>query len=97
MIKNMKQSVIVIGSGITGVSCAEDFRRSGAKVTLIDRVKTVDTSQTSFCNAGILDLDGIMPIANPSMLKIIHQTLLYTSHPVYLQCSSLDTFYPWAL
>ena len=42
MIKNMKQSVIVIGSGITGVSCAEELRRSGAKVTLIDRVKAGD-------------------------------------------------------
>ena len=97
MIKNMKQSVIVIGSGITGVSCAEELRRSGAKVTLIDRVKAGDPSQTSFGNAGILAREGIMPIANPSMLKMIPQILLSPSSPVYLKWSYLAKFSPWAL
>ena len=97
MIKNMKQSVIVIGSGITGVSCAEELRRSGAKVTLIDRVKAGDPSQTSFGNAGILAREGIMPIANPSMLKMIPQILLSPSSPVYLKWSYLAKFSHWAL
>jgi D-amino-acid dehydrogenase len=97
MIKNMKQSVIVIGSGITGVSCAEELRRSGAKVTLIDRVQAGDPSQTSFGNAGILAREGIMPIANPSMLKMIPQILLSPSSPVYLKWSYLAKFSPWAL
>ena len=97
MIKNMKQSVIVIGSGITGVSCAEELRRSGAKVTLIDRVKAGDPSQTSFGNAGILAREGIMPIANPSMLKMIPQILLSPSSPIYLKWSYLAKFSPWAL
>ena len=97
MIKNMKQSVIVIGSGITGVSCAEELRRSGANVTLIDRVKAGDPSQTSFGNAGILAREGIMPIANPSMLKMIPQILLSPSSPVYLKWSYLAKFSPWAL
>jgi len=93
----MKQSVIVIGSGITGVSCAEELRRSGAKVTLIDRVQAGDPSQTSFGNAGILAREGIMPIANPSMLKMIPQILLSPSSPVYLKWSYLAKFSPWAL
>ena len=97
MIKNMKQSVIVIGSGITGVSCAEELRRSGANVTLIDRVKAGDPMQTSFGNAGILAREGIMPIANPSMLKMIPQILLSPSSPVYLKWSYLAKFSPWAL
>ena len=97
MIKNMKQSVIVIGSGITGVSCAEELRRSGAKVTLIDRVEAGDPAQTSFGNAGILAREGIMPIANPSMLKMIPQILLSPSSPVYLKWSYLAKFSPWAV
>ena len=97
MIKNMKQSVIVIGSGITGVSCAEELRRSGANVTLIDRAKAGDPTQTSFGNAGILAREGIMPIANPSMLKMIPQILLSPSSPVYLKWSYLAKFSPWAL
>ncbi|MDB4245658.1 FAD-binding oxidoreductase [Amylibacter sp.] len=97
MIKNMKQSVIVIGSGITGVSCAEELRRTGANVTLIDRVKAGDSTQTSFGNAGILAREGIMPIANPSMLKMIPQILLSPNSPVYLKWSYLAKFSPWAL
>jgi len=97
MIKNMKQSVIVIGSGITGVSCAEELRRSGANVTIIDRVKAGDPTQTSFGNAGILAREGIMPIANPSMLKMIPQILLSPNSPVYLKWSYLAKFSPWAL
>ena len=97
MIKNMKQSVIVIGSGITGVSCAEELRRSGANVTLIDRVKAGDPTQTSFGNAGILAREGIMPIANPSMLKMIPQILLSPNSPVYLKWSYLAKFSPWAI
>ena len=97
MIKNMKQSVIVIGSGITGVSCAEELRRSGANVTLIDRVKAGDPTQTSFGNAGILAREGIMPIANPSMLKMIPQILLSPNSPIYLKWSYLAKFSPWAL
>ncbi|MBT4133847.1 MAG: FAD-binding oxidoreductase [Rhodobacterales bacterium] len=93
----MKQSVIVIGSGITGVSCAEELRRSGANVTLIDRVKAGDPTQTSFGNAGILAREGIMPIANPSMLKMIPQILLSPNSPVYLKWSYLAKFSPWAL
>jgi len=93
----MKQSVIVIGSGITGVSCAEELRRSGANVTLIDRAKAGDPTQTSFGNAGILAREGIMPIANPSMLKMIPQILLSPSSPVYLKWSYLAKFSPWAL
>ena len=42
----MKQKVIVIGAGITGISCAEELRRSGAEVTLIDRVPAGDPSQS---------------------------------------------------
>ena len=97
MIKNMEQSVIVIGSGITGVSCAEELRRSGAKVTLIDRVEAGDPTQTSFGNAGILAREGIMPIANPSMLKMIPEILLSPSSPIYLKWSYLAKFSPWAV
>ena len=97
MIKNMEQSVIVIGSGITGVSCAEELRRSGAKVTLIDRVEAGDPTQTSFGNAGILARECIMPIANPSMLKMIPEILLSPSSPIYLKWSYLAKFSPWAV
>jgi len=79
------------------VSCAEELRRSGANVTLIDRAKAGDPTQTSFGNAGILAREGIMPIANPSMLKMIPQILLSPNSPVYLKWSYLAKFSPWAL
>ena len=93
----MKQKVIVIGAGITGISCAEELRRFGAEVTLIDRVPAGDPSQTSFGNAGILAREGVMPIANPSMLKMIPQIMFSPNSPVYLKWSYLIKFAPWAL
>ncbi len=92
----MDHSVIVIGAGITGVCCAEELRRAGASVTLIDRVPAGDPAQTSFGNAGILAREGVMPIANPSMLKMIPQILFSPRSPVYLKWSYLAKFAPWA-
>jgi len=91
----MGQSVIVIGAGITGVCCAEELRRSGADVTLIDRVPAGDASQTSFGNAGILAREGVMPIANPSMLTMIPKILFSPRSPIYMKWSYLARVMPW--
>jgi D-amino-acid dehydrogenase len=93
----MAKSVIVIGAGITGVSCAEELRRAGADVTLIDRVPAGDPTQTSYGNAGILAREGVMPIANPSMLKMIPQIMISPRSPVYLKWSYMAKFAPWAV
>jgi D-amino-acid dehydrogenase len=93
----MDHKVIVIGAGITGVSCAEELRRAGVQVTLVDRVPAGDPAQTSFGNAGILAREGVMPIANPSMLKMIPQIMFSPRSPVYLQWSYLAKFAPWAM
>lgn len=92
----MAKSVIVIGAGITGVSCAEELRRSGADVTLVDRVPAGDPSQTSFGNAGILAREGVMPIANPSMLAMIPQIMFSPRSPVYMKWSYMVKLMPWA-
>jgi D-amino-acid dehydrogenase len=92
----MGKTVIVIGAGITGVSCAEELRRAGADVTLVDRVPTGDPSQTSFGNAGILAREGVMPIANPSMLKMIPQIMFSPRSPVYMKWSYMVKLMPWA-
>lgn len=93
----MDHNVIVIGAGITGVSCAEELRRAGAQVTLIDRGPAGDPAQTSFGNAGILAREGVMPIASPSMLKMIPQIMFSPNSPVYLKWSYMAKFAPWAV
>ncbi len=57
--------VIVVGAGITGVSAAEWLRRDGHEVTLIDRVRPGDPTQTSYGNAGILARSGVVPTSVP--------------------------------
>ncbi len=92
----MGQSVIVVGAGIVGVSCAEELRRAGVDVTLVDRVPAGDPSQTSYGNAGILAREGVMPIANPSMLSMIPQIMFSPRSPVYMKWSYMVRLMPWA-
>jgi len=91
----MSHSVIVIGAGITGVCCAEELRRAGAHVTLVDRVPAGDAAQTSFGNAGILAREGVMPIASPSMLTMIPQILFSPRSPVYMKWAYMARVMPW--
>ena len=43
--------IIVIGAGIMGVCVAENLRRAGQKVVLIDKVLPGDQQQASYGNA----------------------------------------------
>ena len=58
----MKTRVLVVGAGITGVSIAEQLRRAGAKVTLVDKVDPGDARQTSYGNAGMIARAAIVPV-----------------------------------
>lgn len=57
--------VLIVGSGIVGVSCALEMQRRGARVTLIDR-KTPG-SETSYGNAGVFSMSSLVPFNNPTL------------------------------
>lgn len=93
----MAQSVIVIGAGFTGVCIAENLRRSGASVTLLDRVKPGDTAQASCGNAGLLARAAIVPAMEPDILPKLPKYLFSRKSPLNLRWSYLPKFLPFGL
>ncbi len=93
----MPQSVIVIGAGFTGVCIAENLRRSGASVTLLDRVKPGDTAQASYGNAGLLARAAIVPALEPDILPKLPKYLFSRKSPLNLRWSYLPKFLPFGL
>jgi len=89
--------VIVVGAGITGVSAAEWLRRDGHEVTLIDRVRPGDPTQTSYGNAGILARSGVVPVSVPGLIWKAPGMLLDRDSPLYLRWSYLPRLMPWLL
>ena len=63
----MSRSVIVLGAGMVGVSCALALQKRGLKVTLIDR--SAPGRETSYGNAGVISRSSILPLNNPGLWK----------------------------
>ncbi len=93
----MTHEILVIGAGITGVSIAENLRRAGQSVTMIDRVVPGDPKQTSYGNAGLLARAGVGPVADPSILLELPKILLDPNSPIKLRWSYLLRLMPWAM
>ena len=93
----MKTSVIVIGGGITGISTAENLRREGFKVTLIDKAEPGDEKQTSYGNAGLLAISSIIPISSPNLWKKIPKYLFSSDSPVSIKWSYFPKLLKWLI
>lgn len=63
----MNCSIIVVGAGMVGVSCALALQKRGLKVTLIDRREP--GRETSYGNAGVISRSSILPLNHPGLWK----------------------------
>lgn len=90
-------NIIVAGGGITGVSTAEWLRRDGHDVTLIDRIASGDSGQTSYGNAGILARCAVVPVPTPGVWKKAPGMLLDPDGPLFLRWSYLPRLLPWLI
>lgn len=61
----MTKTVLVLGAGMVGVSCALALQKRGFVVTLIDRREP--GRETSYGNAGVLARSSIVPLNNPGL------------------------------
>lgn len=59
------ESVLVLGAGMVGVSCALALQQRGCRVTLIDR--RAPGQETSHGNAGVLARSSLMPFNHPGL------------------------------
>ena len=87
--------IIVIGAGIMGVCIAENLRRVGQKVILIDKVLPGDQHQASYGNAGILAQSAIVPVSAPGIISKIPSMILNPGSPLFLKWRYLPQLMPW--
>lgn len=88
-----KQSIIVIGAGIVGVSTALWLQRDGHDVTLVDR--DGPAAGTSHGNAGILAAGAIVPVPTPGLVTKAPGMLFNPNVPLFLRWSYLPKLLPF--
>jgi len=87
--------IAVIGAGVVGVATALWLRRQGYQVLLLER--DAIASGASYGNAGTLAPYGVMPIAQPSLLKAIPSLLFSPESPFVINWARLPRLMPWLL
>lgn len=83
----MTRTVVVLGAGIVGVSCALELQRRGWAVTLLD--KSAPGREASYGNAGVMARSSLVPFNNPGLWSALPRLLKNTSaqfryDPVFL-------------
>ncbi len=91
----MPATVLVVGAGMVGVSCALELRRRGHDVMLVDRRGVGE--ETSAGNAGLLSYGTITPLASPALLGRIHRLALNRDPEFLLHYRHLPALLPWLL
>ena len=85
----------IIGTGIVGVTTAGWLQRDGHRVTLIDRA--APASGCSYGNAGIIQVGGLVPLANPGILRQVPKMLLDPEGPLLIRWQYLPRLTPYLL
>lgn len=76
--------VIVIGSGLLGVTTAYELAKRGCEVTVLER-QNESAAETSFANGGQLSYSHAEPWANPAVLKKLPKWMLNDDAPLVLR------------
>lgn len=85
-------SVIVVGGGIVGLSCAYYLSAAGAKVTVIDEAPA---KGCSYGNGGVIATDHLHGMINRALLKHLPR-LMYGDYPaLWLPPSHFHHSLPW--
>ena len=83
----------VLGAGVVGLCCAVWLQRDGHRVVLVDRVDP--GTGTSFGNAGLIQIDAVVPVATPGILRRVPRMLLDPTGPLVLRWRYLPRILPW--
>jgi glycine/D-amino acid oxidase-like deaminating enzyme len=90
-----KKAFTILGAGVVGLCCAVSLQRNGHQVILVDRLDP--GMGTSFGNAGLIQIDAVVPIAMPGILRSIPGMLLDPKGPLVVRWRYLHKIAPWLL
>jgi D-amino-acid dehydrogenase len=88
--------VLVLGGGVTGVTCAWYLRLAGHDVTLVDR-QAEPAMETSFANGGQVSWSAASPWAAPDVPRLVFKWLLRQHAPLVLHPRLDPAQWKWAL
>lgn len=86
---------IIIGAGMIGASCAHFLQRDGHAVTIVD--PNEPGTGASFGNAGLISQSGVMPSAQPGLVKRIPKMLMDPTSPLVLRWRYVPRLLPWLI
>lgn len=89
------QTVVIIGAGIVGMSCALFLQHDGHAVTVVDRLDP--GLGCSYGNAAGVALSEIVPISKPGLMTTVPKWLLDPKGPLSIRPSYFPTVMPWLL
>lgn len=87
------RDIVIVGSGVVGISCARWLQRDGHRVRVLD--PQVPGQGCSFGNAGVFAVDSIIPVATPQTLRSVPGMLLSPTSPLRLCWRDLPRLTPW--
>ncbi len=90
----MGKSILIVGGGIIGLSCAYFLQKEGHEVTVID--KSGMEGGASYVNAGYLTPSHIIPLASPGMMAKGIKWMFNSSSPFYMKPRLDADFLRWA-
>ncbi|MCC9600426.1 FAD-dependent oxidoreductase [Stieleria sp. JC731] len=95
MTPGKSETVIVVGGGIVGLSCAHYLTEQGYKVTIIDR-KTIG-SGCSHANCGYICPSHVLPLTEPGAIGIAMKSLLNPNAPFRVKPRFSPALIRWML
>ena len=92
----MSKSIVIIGAGAIGLSCALHCARKGHRVTVIER-NGAERDGCSFGNAGMIVPSHFVPLAAPGMVKLGLKWMLNPESPFYIKPRLNGELFDWAI
>jgi D-amino-acid dehydrogenase len=92
----MSKSVLIIGAGAIGLSCALHCARKGHRVTVIER-GGAQRDGCSFGNAGMIVPSHFVPLAAPGMVMLGLKWMWNPESPFYIKPRLDGELFDWAL
>ncbi len=89
------KTVVVVGAGIIGATCALTLLRRGHRVTLVDR--DAPGMGCSFGNGGAISPDFCVPMSMPGMLRRVPRWLTDPLGPLSLDWRHVPRALPWLM
>ena len=89
----MTTDIMVLGAGMVGVSAALHLQKRGRSVVLVDRGGVAE--QTSYGNAGIIQVEGVVPYPFPHDPLKLAQYAFNMLPEANLHWSALPKMAPW--